>query len=129
MILFKVKPILIFVICAAFCAGCDLPPEEVENIREQLQAQISRGQVYVTHSATELSFMIKNSELNRRPEADREKLVNGVEKEALEFLSRYQNYKYIRIYFLGEGTSGIDKPYICQVIDNACLKTGEQGET
>jgi hypothetical protein len=124
MFLSRVKPVLLT--CAIFCAGCDYPPEEAANIREQLQAQIARGQVYVTHSANELSFMIKNSELTMRPEAEKEKLVGIVEKEAVEFLSRHRNYKYIRIYFLGEGTSGIDKPYICQTTYNACLQIRQQ---
>jgi hypothetical protein len=126
MVLFNVKPVFVFLLCAVFCTSCDLPPEEVENMREQLQAQISKGQVYVTHSAKELSYMIRNSEFTRRPEAEQQKLVSSVEKEALEFLAKYRNYEYIRIYFLGAGTSGIDNPYICRVIDNACLKIEEQ---
>jgi hypothetical protein len=124
MALFGMKRIVMM--CVVFCVGCDLPPGEVENIREQLQAKISKGQVYVTHSANELSYMIKNSELTTRPEAEKEKFVRGVENEMLEFLSKYRNYKYIRIYFLGEGTTGIDKPYICQTTFNACLKIKEQ---
>jgi len=126
MALFRV--ILTFIMFAAFLVGCDFPPQEVADIQEQLQSQISRGQVYVTHSDNGLSFMIKNSELTRRPEAEKEKLVSKVEKEALEFLAKYQNYQYIRIYFIGEGTAGIDKPYICQSTFNACLKAKEQGK-
>jgi len=126
MVLFRMKRI--FIMCVVFCVGCDFPPEEVTHIQEQLQAQISKGQVYVTHSSNELSYMIRNSELTMRPEAEKEKLVSSVEKEALEFLSKYRNYKYIRIYFLGEGTTGIDKPYICQTTFNACLKIKEQGK-
>lgn len=126
MALLKMK--LTLIMCAAFLVGCDFPPEEVAYIQQQLQAQISRGQVYVTHSDNGLSFMIKNSEFTRSPEAEKEKLVGKVEKEALEFLANYQNYEYIRIYFLGEGTAGIDKPYICQSTFNACLKAKEQGK-
>ena len=114
--------------CVIFCAGCDFPPEEAANIREQLQAQISKGQVYVTHSSTGLSYMIKNSEFNILPETEKEKLVSSVEKEALEILSKYRNYNNIRIYFLGDGTTGIDNPYICNTTFKACIKTKEQGE-
>lgn len=116
----------VLLICIVLCAGCDSPPGEVEKIREQLQSQISKGQVYVTHSASELSYMIRNSEFTRRPEAEKEKLVSSVESEALELLAKYQNYKHIRIYFLGQGTTGIDKHYICQPSLNACLKIQEK---
>jgi hypothetical protein len=115
--------------CVVFCGGCYSPPEEVANLREQLQAQISKGQVYVTHSDKELSYMIRNSKLTMRPDAEKEKLIRSIEREALELLSKYPNYKYIRIYFLGEGTTGIDKPYICQTAFNACLKIMDQGES
>jgi len=118
----------IFIFCVIFCAGCDFPPEEAAKIREQLQAQISTGQVYVTHSSKELSYMIKNSEFTMRPEAEKDKLVSSVEKEVLEVLSKYRNYKYIRIYFLGDGTTGIDKPYICQTTIQACVKLKDQGD-
>jgi hypothetical protein len=124
MVLFRVKRI--FILCAIFFTGCDFPPEEAANIREQLQAQISKGQVYVIHSSKELSYVIKNSEFNIRSEAEKEKLISSVEKEALEVLSKYRNYKYIRIYFLGDGTTGIDRPYICNTTYKACLKTKEQ---
>jgi hypothetical protein len=73
--------------------------------------------------------MIKNSEFTMRPETEKEKLVSSVEKEALEVLSKYRNYKYIRIYFLGDGTTGIDKPYICQTTLQACIKIKKQGES
>jgi hypothetical protein len=126
MVLFRVKRILI--LCAIFFAGCDFPPEEVANIREQLQAQISKGQVYVIHSSKELSYVIKNSEFTKRPEAEKEKLVSSVEKETLKVLSKYRNYKHIKIYFLGDGTTGIDKPYICQTTFRACIKIESQGE-
>jgi hypothetical protein len=66
--------------------------------------------------------MIRNSKLTRRPDAEKGKIVSSVEKQALELLAKYPNYKYIRIYFLGEGTTGIDKPYLCQTAFNACLK-------
>ena len=111
----------IFILCAIFCTGCDYPPEEATIVQQQLQAQISKGQVYVIHSSTELSFMIKNSEFTRRPETEKEKLVSSVEKEALAVLAKYRNYKYIRIYFLGNGTKGIDQPYTCQTSFNACI--------
>ena len=62
------------------------------------------------------------------PEAEKEKLVSSVERETLEVLAKYRNYKYIRIYFLGDGTTGIDKPYICQTTFKACIKTKEHGE-
>ena len=62
------------------------------------------------------------------PEAEKEKLVSSVEKETLGILAKYRNYKYIRIYFLGDGTTGIDKPYICQITFKACIKTKQQGE-
>jgi hypothetical protein len=126
MVLFRVKRIFIF--CAIFCAGCDFPPEEAASIREQLQAQISKGQVYIIHSSKELSYVIKNSEFTMRPEKEKEKLVSSVEKEMLEVLSKYRNYKYVRIYFLGDGTRGIDKPYICQLTIKACIKIKEQNE-
>ena len=125
--LFGVKRIVI--LCAIFCAGCDFPPEEAANIREQLQAQTAKGQVYIIHSSKELSYVIKNSEFTTRPDAEKEKLISSVEKEALEVLSKYRNYKYIRIYFLGDGTTGIDQPYICQTTFKACMKTKEQGES
>lgn len=125
--LFRVKRILL--VFAIFCAGCDFPPEEAANIREQLQVQISKGRVYIIHSSEELSFVIKNSEFNMLPEAEKEKLVSSVEKETLEILAKHQNYKYIRIYFLGDGTTGIDKPYICQANFKACIRTREQGES
>ena len=124
MVLFSVKRI--FVLCVLFCTGCDYPPEEATKIREQLQTQISKGQVYVTHSSKELSFVIKNSEFNKRSVEEKDKLVRSVEKETLEFLSKYRNYKYIRIYFLGDGTAGIDEPYICQTTYKACIKLQEQ---
>ena len=125
--LFGVKRIVI--LCAIFCAGCDFPPQEAANIRQQLQAQISKGQVYIIHSSEELSYVIKNSEFNMLPETEQEKLVSSVEKETLEVLAKYRNYKYIRIYFLGDGTTGIDKPYICQTTFKACIRTGEQVES
>ena len=127
MVLFKVKRI--FILCTIFFTGCDFPPEEAANIQEQLQAQISKGQVYVIHSSKELSYVIKNSEFNIRSEAEKEKLISSVEKEALEVFSKYRNYEYIRIYFLGDGTTGIDKPYICKTTFKACIKIKEQGES
>ena len=127
MLLFRSKRT--FILCAIFCAGCDFPPEEATNIQELIQAQISKGQVYVIHSSTELSFVIKNSEFTRRPEAEKEKLVSSIEKETLEVLTKYRNYKYIRIYFLGNGTKGIDQPYICQTSFNACIKLKEEGKS
>lgn len=110
----------IFILCVVFCAGCDFPPAEAAKIRQQLQAQISKEQVYVTHSSDELSYMMKNSEFTRRPETEKAKIVGIVEKDALELLAKYRNYKYIRKYFLGEGRAGIDKPYICQTASEAC---------
>ena len=127
MAFFRVKRI--FILCAIFCTGCDFPPEEAASIQEQLQAQISKGQVYIIHSSKELSYVIKNSEFNMLPEAEKEKLVSSVERETLEVLAKYRNYKYVRIYFLGDGTTGIDKPYICQTTFKACIKTKEPGET
>jgi len=118
----------VFILCAIFCTGCDFPPEEAANIREQLQAQVSKGQVYIIHSSKELSYVIKNSEFNMLPEVEKKKLVSSVERETLEVLAKYRNYKYIRIYFLGDGTTGIDKPYICQTTFKACIKTKEHGE-
>jgi len=119
----------IVILCAIFCAGCDFPPQEAANIRQQLQAQISKGQVYIIHSSEELSYVIKNSEFNMLPETEQEKLVSSVEKETLEVLAKYRNYKHIKIYFLGDGTTGIDKPYICQTTFKACIRTGEQVES
>jgi len=106
--------------CAMFCAGCDFPPEEASSIREQLQAQISKGQVYVNHSSNEISFVIKNSEFTARPESEKEILISSVEKEILEILSSHENYKQIKVYFLGVGTRGIDSPYICALTYKAC---------
>ena len=96
MTLSKFKGILL--LCAVFCAGCDLPPDEVESIREQLQAQLSKGQVYVIHSSSELSYMIRNSQFNKTSEADREKLISSVATEAIDFLAKYQNYKHLKIF-------------------------------
>jgi len=110
----------LLLLCTVLIVGCDYPPGEAAGIREQLQAQISKGQVYLNHTAVEVSFVIKNSELNKRPEADRKMLVNSVEKEILAILARYKKYKRIKIYFLGAGTNGIDTPYICNLTDNAC---------
>jgi hypothetical protein len=121
MTLSKFKGILL--LCAVFCAGCDLPPDEVESIREQLQAQLSKGQVYVIHSSSELSYMIRNSQFNKTSEADREKLISSVATEAIDFLAKYQNYKHLKIFFLGEGTAGIKHPYICQRAAKSCKKT------
>ena len=119
----------ILILCAIFCAGCDFPPEGAENIREQLQAQLSKGQVYIIHSSEELSYVIKNSEFNMLPETEREKLVGSVEKETLEVLGKNQSYKHIRIYFLGAGTAGIKEPYICRTTFKACMKIKQQGES
>lgn len=119
----------IFILCAVFCTGCDFPPEEATIVQQLLQAQISKGQVYIIHSSTELSLVIKNSEFTRRPEMEKEKLVSSVEKEVLGVLAKYRNYKYIRIYFLGNGTKGIDQPYICQTSFNACRKLEEGGKS
>ena len=98
-------------------------------MRELLQAQISRGQVYVIHSEAKLSYMIKNSEFNRASEEERETLVKSVEPQALAFLDSYRNYEYVRIYFLGVGTSGIDKPYLCRTAFKACRKTAVEQES
>ena len=119
----------IILLCAVLCAGCNLPPQEVESIREQLQAQLSRGQVYVINSDTKLSYVIRNSQFNRASEEEREGLVKSVEQETLVFLAKYQNYKYIRIYFLGDGTAGINSPYLCRTSYKACMKTTEQEGT
>jgi hypothetical protein len=119
----------ILILCAILCSGCDFPPEGAENIREQLQAQLSKGQVYIIHSSEELSYVIKNSNFNMLPETEREKLVGSVEKETLEVLVKNQNYKHIRIYFLGAGTAGIKEPYICRTTFKACMKIKQQGES
>ncbi len=124
MTLSKFKGVLL--LCAAFSAGCDLPPDEVESIREQLQAQLSRGQVYVIHSSSELSYMIRNSQFNKASEVDRGKLIASVETEAIDFLVKYQNYKHLKILFLGQGTAGIKTPYICLRATKACKKTEAQ---
>jgi hypothetical protein len=63
------------------------------------------------------------------PETEQEKLVSSVEKETLEVLAKYRNYEHIKIYFLGDGTTGIDKPYICQTTFKACIRTREQVES
>ena len=119
----------IFLLCAVLCAGCNLPPEEVESIREQLQAQLSRGQVYVIHSDTKLSYVIRKSQFNRASEEERENLVKSVEPETLAFLEKYGTYEYVRIYFLGDGTAGINSPYLCRTTYKACMKTTEPEET
>ncbi len=118
----------LFILCVIFCSGCDFPPDEATNIQQQLQAQISKGQVYLNHSSDELSYVIKNSEFTKLPEKGKEKLVSSVEKEMLEILSKYKNFKTIKIYFLGDGTTGIDRPYICNLTFNACTRFNEQGE-
>ncbi len=97
-------------------------------MREQLPAQLSRGQVYVIHSDTKLSYVIRNSRFNRASEEERENLAKSVEQETLVFLAKYRNYKYIRIYFLGDGTAGINSPYLCRTTTKACLKSDEQEE-
>ncbi len=117
----------IVIICALFLAGCDYPPSEAAKIQQQLQAQISRGQIYVMHSAEELSFVIKNSEFNNRTEAEQDDLIGSVEAEALELLSKYKEFKLIRIYFIGKGSAGIDRPYLCQTVSNACVKVKKKG--
>ena len=114
---------------ALLCSGCNLPPEEVESIREQLKAQLSRGQVYVIHSDTKLSYVIRNSQFNRASEEERDELVKSVEQETLVFLAKYGNYKYIRIYFIGDGTAGIKTPYLCRTTYKACLRSDEQEES
>jgi hypothetical protein len=119
----------IFLLCAVLCAGCAYPPEEVERMREQLQEQLSRGQVYVIHSEEKLSYMIRNSEFNRASEEERQMLVKSVEPEALAFLASYQNYKYVRIYFLGTGTAGINSPYLCRTAFKSCRKTTVEEES
>jgi len=111
---------------AIFCAGCDFPPAEAETIRQQLQAGITSGQVYIIHSSSELSFVIKNSDFNRRPDPDKDQLVGSVEQEVLEVLAQHRDYESIRIYFLGNGTKGIDRPYICRASANACSRTNVQ---
>ena len=110
----------ILLLFAMFFAGCYFPPEEAKSIREQLQAQISKGQVYVNHSSNEISYVIKNSEFTSRPDAEKEKLIDSVEKEILAILSNHGNYKQIKIYFLGMGTRGIDTPYSCALTYTAC---------
>jgi len=117
----SVKSVLL--LGALFCAGCELPPDEVESIREQLQQQLSRGQVYVIHAPPELSYMIRNSQFNKGTEADRDQLISSVETEAIDFLTEYKSYQHLKIYFLGEGTAGINLPYTCQRTSKACVKT------
>ena len=78
------------------------------------------------HSDNVLSYVIRNSEFNRASEEERGKLVSSVEKETLVFLAKYRNYKYIRIYFLGNGTAGINSPYLCRTTFKACMKTEGQ---
>jgi hypothetical protein len=124
MVLSRIKGMLL--LCAVFCAGCELPPDEVESIREQLQAQLSRGQVYVIHSSSELSYMIRNSQFNKTSEADRDKLITSIETAAIDFLVKYQNYKHLKILFLGQGTAGIKTPYICLRATKACKQTVAQ---
>lgn len=117
----------LLVCCALFCSGCDFPPEEAADIRQQLQARIASGQVYIIHSSEELSYVIKNSDFTARPDAEKEILVASIEQEALAVLAKYRNYKRIRIYFLGGGTRGIDSPYTCRASINACIKTRKSG--
>jgi len=125
-VVFDMKQLVL--LCAIFCAGCDFPPAEAETIRQELQAGIARGQVYIIHSSSELSYVIKNSEFNRRPRAERDKLVDSVEHKVLEVLRKNRDYDYIKIYFLGDGTKGIDKPYICRTAAKACSRLNPQGE-
>ncbi len=119
----------VILLCTVLCAGCNLPPDEVESIREQLQAQLSRGQVYVIHSDTKLSYVVRHSRFNRGSEEERETLVKSVEQETLVFLEKYGNYKYIRIYFLGDGTAGIKSPYLCRAAYKACLRSDGKEES
>jgi hypothetical protein len=63
------------------------------------------------------------------PETEREKLVGSVEKETLQVLVKNQNYKHIKIYFLGAGTAGINEPYICRTTFKGCMKIREQDES
>ena len=81
------------------------------------------------HSAEDLSFVIKNSEFNTRSEADQDSLIRSVEDLTLEVLSKYQAFKYIKIYFVGDGSVGIDSPYICQTTSNACLKIKKKADS
>lgn len=112
----------IILICALFIAGCTFPPDEATQIQQQLQARISKGQVYLNYSADEVSFVIRNSEYTKRTESEKEKLVRGVEKQALELLSKHEGFKRVNVYFMGEGTAGIKSPFVCDTTGNGCRK-------
>jgi len=116
-----------FIVCAILLTGCDYPPGEATKIQKQLESQISKGQIYLMHSADELSFVIKNSEFNKRTEVEQDDLIASVETQALDLLSKYEEFKIIRIYFVGDGSAGIDRPYLCQTVSNACVKAKKNG--
>jgi len=126
MFLSRLKGLLL--LCAVSLAGCDLPPDEVEIIREHLQQQLSKGQVYVIHSSSELSYMIRNSQYNRLPAEDRDSLISSVETETIAFLEKYKSYNYVKIYFLGQGTAGIKQPYLCKRATKVCQQAAAQQE-
>jgi len=117
----RIKSLLLLFVLV--CTGCDLPPDEVESMREQLQSKLSKGQVYVTHSSSELSYMIRNSQFNKAGEAARDQLIQDLEPQAIDFLKKYPDYKHLRIYFLGQGTAGINAPYLCQKTTGSCRKS------
>ena len=71
--------------------------------------------------------MIRNSEFTGGPEAKQDEIVRAIEKDALSFLDRHRNYRDVRIYFLGRGTRGIDRPYICRSALGACSRP-QQGD-
>jgi hypothetical protein len=96
-------------------------------MQQQLQARISTGQVYVIHSAEQLSYVIRNSEFTGGPESKQDEIVRAIEKDALHFLNRHRNYGDVKIYFLGNGPKGIDRPYICRTALGACRKP-QQGD-
>ncbi len=101
-------------------ASCVFPPDEAIQIQKQLQSWISKGQVYLNYSADEVSFVIRDSEYSRRSDAEKAKLVSGIEMQVLEFLRNHQDIKQVKIYFLGQGAAAIKMPYICDIEFNAC---------
>ena len=109
-----------------FVTGCDYPPEEAATVQERLQAQLSKGQVYLMHSSEELSYVIKNSDFNNRSDSDQDKLIKSVEEAALAILSKYEEFKTIRIYFVGDGAGGINRPYLCKTVSSSCVKVVKQ---
>ena len=118
--MFNLKQVI--VLFAILLVGCDYPPDGATTIQKQLEAQITRGQVYLIHASDELSFVIKNSEYNRSTVAEQDELIASVEEAAINMLAKHHDLRVVRIYFVGDGAAGINNPYLCHRVSQACQK-------